>query len=210
MRSVLASSPLKLSMFDRDPLMSLSGGNTSLGSASVDLSPLLSSRTFWSSRKYYTVELTERGASTTMEQGSGKAASLGRLYLSVRWDCDDDHHQADMGPLLRWFGVASSRLLDATAKCIVNPLGKDQMAIPAHHLGKAWAARQYYMTTHAGPRAGKCSNHPVSLGWLDQMMEEGHLPRDLKVWRVEGGEAWVTLSGEISQVLNEEAITLSN
>lgn len=57
-RSVLASSPLKLSMFDRDPLTSLYG-NTSLGSASVDLSPLMSSLTFWSSRKYYTVERVE-------------------------------------------------------------------------------------------------------------------------------------------------------
>ena len=109
-----------------------------------------------------------------------------------------------MGPFFRSVAVASAQLLDATAKWIVNPLGKDPMAIPAHHLGKVWAARQYYMTTHAGPRAGQCSDHPVSLGWLDQMMEEGHLPRDLKVWRVDGGKAWVGLGQELSQVLKAE------
>ena len=40
------------------------------------------------------------------------------------------------------------------------------------------------MSTYSGPREGECSEHPVPLGWLDQMMEDGHLPRDLKVWYI--------------------------
>ena len=109
-----------------------------------------------------------------------------------------------MSPMLRWVVTASAQLLASVAEFIVNPLGKDPMPIPAHHHGKVWAARRYYMTTYAGPREGECSEHPVSLGWLDQMMEEGHLPRDLKVWCVEGGTSWVTLGSEVDKVKRAE------
>ena len=85
-RAVLASSPLKLNVFDR----SLSGKD-SLGNTEIDLSPLLFSAEvglisgFRSSKKYYTVELTQ----------AEDATSLGRLYLSVSWECDDDSHVDD-------------------------------------------------------------------------------------------------------------------
>jgi hypothetical protein len=36
------------------------------------------------------------------------------------------------------------------------------------------------------------------------MMEDGHLPRDLKVWRVDGGKAWVSLGQEIKAELKAE------
>ena len=100
--------------------------------------------------------------------------------------------------------LRSTKLLHAAAKCIVNPLGEDPIAVPAHHHGKAWAARQYFMSTYSGPREGECSEHPVPLGWLDQMMEDGHLPRDLKVWRVDGGKAWVSLGQEIKAEIKAE------
>jgi len=109
-----------------------------------------------------------------------------------------------MGALYQWLANASSRLLEAAAKCVVSPLGDDPMAIPAKHRGKVWAARQYYMTTYTGPRAGECSDHTAALGWLQQMVEEGHLPRDIKVWRVDGGKAWAALGSEISQALKAE------
>ena len=203
-QDVVASSPLKLSVYDWDPISALSR-NDSLGHASIDLSPLLTSRSFWSSKERYTVELTKHEPRTTTEPAREKAASLGRIHLSVSWDCDDDHQH--MGPLLRsvvaaW--PALTRLLNAAAKCIVNPLGDDPMAIPAHHHGKTWAARQYFLSTYTGPREGECSDHPVPLGWLDQMVEEGHLPRDIKVWRVEGGKAWVALGQEIKAEIKAE------
>ena len=202
-QGALASQPLKLSVYDWDPISSLHR-NTSLGHASIDLSPLLFSKSFWSSKQYYTVELAKNMPSTKAKDASEEATSLGRLHLSVSWDRDDDN-QMDMGrSLLRSVAGASERLLEAAANYIVNPLGKDPMAIPAHHHGKVWAARQYYMTTYAGPRAGECSDHPAPLGWLDQMVEDGQLPRDMKVWRVEGGKAWVALGQEISQVIKAE------
>ena len=201
-QGVLASQPLKLSVFDWDPISSL-GRNTSLGHASIDLSPLLISRNFWSSKQYYTVELAKNRPSTKTEDAREEATSLGRLHLSVSWDCDDDN-QNMVPTLLRSVAAASARLLEAAAKCIVDPFGKDPMAIPTQHHGKVWAARQYYLTTYSGPRAGECSDHPAPLGWLDQMVEEGHLPRDLKVWRVEGGKAWVALGQEINQVVKAE------
>lgn len=43
-----------------------------------------------------------------------------------------------------------------------------------------------------------------TLGWLDQMVEDGHLPRDMKVWRVEGGKAWVALGHEIKAEIKAE------
>ena len=201
-QGVLASQPLKLSVFDWDPISSL-GRKTSLGHASIDLSPLLISRNFWSSKQYYTVELAKNRPSTKTEDAREEATSLGRLHLSVSWDCDDDN-QNMVPTLLRSVAAASARLLEAAAKCIVDPFGKDPMAIPTQHHGKVWAARQYYLTTYSGPRAGECSDHPAPLGWLDQMVEEGHLPRDLKVWRVEGGKAWVALGQEINQVVKAE------
>ena len=60
------------------------------------------------------------------------------------------------------------------------------------------------MSTYSGPREGECSEHPVPLGWLDQMMEDGNLPRDLKVWRVDGGKAWVSLGQEIKAEIKAE------
>jgi len=36
------------------------------------------------------------------------------------------------------------------------------------------------------------------------MVEEGQLPRDLKVWCVEGGTAWVRLRSEINKVHQAE------
>ena len=219
-QDVIASSPLKLSVYDWDPIPL----NDSLGQASIDLSPLLISRSLWSSKQYYTVELTKHEPSTTKTEPSvhsvamlpgasmfnltepaSSATSLGRLRLSVSWHCDDDHQAGvDMGPLLRSVVAASSRLLDAAAKCIVNPLGEDSMAIPAHHHGKVWAARQYFISTYSGPREGECSDHPVPLGWLDQMVEGGHLPRDLMVWRIDGGKAWVALGQEIKAEVKAE------
>ena len=202
-QDVLASSPLKLSVYDWDPLGTIHSPlsrHDSLGHASIDLSPLLTSRSFWSSKKCYTVELTKHRPSTATEHAREEATSLGRLHLSVSWDCDDDH----MGPLLRSVVAASTRLLEAAAKCIVHPFGDDSMAIPAHHHGKVWAARQYYLSTYSGPREGVCSDHPVPLGWLDQMVEEGHMPRDIKVWRAEGGKAWVALGQEIKAEIKAE------
>ena len=35
-------------------------------------------------------------------------------------------------------------------------------------------------------------------------MEDGHLPRDLKVWKVEGGKAWVALGPEIKAEIKAE------
>jgi hypothetical protein len=203
-QDALASSPLKLSVYDWDPISALNR-NESLGHASIDLSSLLTSRSFWSSKKSYTVELTKYAPSTKTEHAREEATRLGRLHLSVSWECDDDPQvDMNMGPLLRSIFAALTRLRDAAAKCIVNPLGDDPMAIPAHHHGKAWAARQYFMTTYSGPREGECSDHPVPLGWLDQMVEDGHLPRDMKVWRVEGGKAWVALGHEIKAEIKAE------
>ena len=93
------------------------------------------------------------------------------------------------------------RFLETTAKCVSS---ERDFAIPAAYAGKAWAARLYYMTTWAGPREGECSDHPVSFGWLYQMVEEGQLPRDLKVSCVEGGTAWVRLGSEINKVHQAE------
>ena len=182
--------------------------NESLGYASIDLSSLLTSRGFWSSKEHYTVELqkTKDGPSTKTERVHEEATSLGRLYLNVSWEGDDDYQfmGMGMGSLLRPIFAASTKLLHAAAKCIVDPLGEDPIAVPAHHHGKAWAARQYFMSTYSGPREGECSEHPVPLGWLDQMMEDGNLPRDLKVWRVDGGKAWVSLGQEIKAEIKAE------
>ena len=55
------------------------------------------------------------------------------------------------------------------------------------------------MITVDGPRAGACSERPVSLGWLQQAVEQGQMPRDAKVWAVEGGNAWVRLGKELDR-----------
>ena len=148
---------------------------------------------------------TKDGPSTKTERGREEATGLGRLHLKVSWEGDDDSQLGmGMGSLLRPIFAASTKLLHAAAKCIVNPLQEDPIAVPAHHHGKAWAARQYFMSTYSGPREGECSEHPVPLGWLDQMMEDGHMPRDLKVWRVDGGKAWVSLGQEIKAEIKAE------
>ena len=212
-QDVLDTSPLKLSVFDWDKVSDKLNRNESLGYASIDLSPLLTSRGFWSSKEHYTVELqkTKDGPSTKPERGgctfnNEQATGLGRLHLNVSWEGDDDYQfmGMGMGSLLRPIFAASTKLLHAAAKCIVNPLQEDPIAVPAHHHGKAWAARQYFMSTYSGPREGECSEHPVPLGWLDQMMEDGHMPRDLKVWRVDGGKAWVSLGQEIKAEIKAE------
>ena len=59
-QDVLDTSPLKLSVFDWDMVSDKLNRNESLGYASIDLSPLLTSRGFWSSKKHYTVELCKR------------------------------------------------------------------------------------------------------------------------------------------------------
>jgi Ca2+-dependent lipid-binding protein len=199
-QDMLDTAPLKLSVFNWDPISALSSRNESLGYASIDLSPLLTSTSFWSSKKHYTLELqkTKDGPSAKTERGREEATSLGRLHLNVSWEGEG------MGSLLGPIFAASTKLIHAAAKCIVNPLQEDPIVVPAHHHGKAWAARQYFMSTFSGPREGECSERPVPLGWLDQMMEDGHLPRDLKVWRVDGGKAWVSLGQEIKAEIKAE------
>ena len=55
------------------------------------------------------------------------------------------------------------------------------------------------MITVDGPRAGACTERPVSLGWLQQAVEQRQMPRDAKVWAVEGGKAWVRLGKELDR-----------
>ena len=212
-QDALDTSPLKLSVFDWDKVSDKLNRNESLGYASIDLSPLLTSTSFWSLKKQYTVELqkTKDGPSAKTERGREEATGLGRLHLNVSWEGDDDYQLGmGMGSLLGPIFAASTKLLHAAAKCIVDPLQEDPIVVPAHHHGKAWAARQYFMSTYSGPREGECSERPVPLGWLDQMMEDGHLPRDLKVWRVDGGKAWVSLGQEIKTEIKAEIKTEKN
>ena len=200
-RAELASKPLELKVYDWDPVTGLRAAqfnasrHDALGAATLDLTPMASSG--W---KVYTAELT---GTKELEAGlkHNQRSDLGRLHLMVTWEASG---QADMGALQDWIAAAWDRFLAAAAKFIVGNYGPDPMAIPALYAGKAWAARPYYMTTWAGPREGECSEHPVSLGWLHQMAEEGHLPRDIKVWCVEGGTAWVTLGSEMNKVKQAE------
>ena len=60
------------------------------------------------------------------------------------------------------------------------------------------------MITFDGPRAGQCSERPVPLGWLQQALERGQMPREVKVWAVEGGTAWVGLGQELDRKLKAE------
>ena len=223
-RSVLISSPLMLRVFDWDPFSKVRSATrgvtltrtrghslmgTAMGSASLDLSPLLLPRSFLTSfiltKKYHKVELTTDGLLSEAQHALGKhdTEDAGRIFLSVSWDSDDET------ALSRWLTGVWGRLLEAAARCISSDHGPDPMNIPAIHAGKAWAERQYYLLTFAGPRAGELSDHPVSLGWLHQMVEEGHLPRDLKVCRVEGGKTWVAIGHEISQVLKSEHVAVT-
>ena len=200
-RAELASKPLELKVYDWDPVTGLRAAqfnasrHDALGAATLDLTPMASSG--W---KVYTAELT---GTKELEAGlkHNQRSDLGRLHLMVTWEASG---QADMSALQDWIAAAWDRFLAAAAKFIVGNDGPDPMAIPALYAGKAWAARPYYMTTWAGPREGECSEHPVSLGWLHQMAEEGHLPRDIKVWCVEGGTAWVTLGSEMNKVKQAE------
>ena len=197
-REVLVAQQLELNVFDRDLLSMSSSKHDFLGTAKINLTPMLTSR--W---RLHKVVLTTRKAIPSM--GSSTDVDLGFIHLVISWE---GAGQAQLGIVQMWLAAVWERFLEAAAKCIVSPLdtalGRDPMALPTLYNGKKWAERQYYMITVDGPRAGECSDQPVSLGWLQQAVEMGQLPREVKVWAVEGGTSWVILRKVLDKVLRAE------